>query len=164
MDKSGPRHTALKSPLIERSDLQTPRQRTLYGALTLVFWAFWIYLWVPVIALLAWALGVEQAYKYMVVLGGYRDVINLLGIYSLIILLLGGGLVVWALYNIVRFRGIENRTSALPVTPAEIGRDFGQDPASVARWQSEQRLYVTHDEHGRIAHVEALIDGAAVPI
>src|SRR5664279_4021374 len=99
MDKSGPRHNALKSPLIERSDLQSPRQRTLYGALTLAFWAFWVYLWVPVLAFLAWTLGVEQAYKYMVVLGGYHDVIHLLGIYSLIILLLGGALVLWAMYN-----------------------------------------------------------------
>lgn len=164
MDESGPRHTALRSPLIERADLQSPRQRTLYGALTLAFWAFWIYLWVPVLALLAWALGVEQAYKYMVVFGGYRDVINLLGLYSLIILLLGGGLVLWAVYNILRFRNVEKRRAALPVTPLEIGEHFGQEPASVARWQSEQRLFVTHDETGRIAHVEALIDGAAVPI
>jgi len=164
MDQSGPRHTALKSPLIERSDLQSPRQRTLYGALTLAFWAFWIYLWVPVLALLAWSLGIQQAFKYMVVLGGYHDVIRLLGIYSLMILLLGGGLVIWASYNIVRFGGVEKRTAALPVTPAEIGRDFGQNPESVARWQSEQRLYVTHDQHGRITRVEALIDGAAVPI
>jgi biofilm PGA synthesis protein PgaD len=164
MDKSGPWHTALKSPLIERSDLQSPRQRTLYGVLTLAFWAFWIYLWVPVLALLAWSLGVQQAFKYMVVLGGYHDVVKLLGIYSLLILILGGGLVLWAGYNIFRFGGIEMRTAALPVTAAEIGRDFGQNPESVAHWQSEQRLYVTHDEHGRIARVEMLIDGAAVPI
>ena len=164
MDESGPRHTPLKYPLIERSDLQSPHQRTLYGALTLAFWAFWVYLWVPVLAFLAWTLGVQQAYKYMVVLGGYRDVISLLGIYSLIILSLGGGLVLWALYNIIRFRGVEKRTTALPVTPKEIGQYFGQNPESVARWQTEQRLYVTHDETGRIAHVEALVDGAAVPL
>ena len=164
MDESGPRHTALKSPLIERSDLQSPRQRTLYGALTLAFWAFWVYLWVPVLALLAWALGVEQAYKYMVVFGGYRAVLSLLGLYSLVILLLGGGLVLWAVYNILRFRNVEKRAAALPVTPVEIGRHFGQDPASVARWQDEQRLYVTHDATGRIARVEILVDGAPVPI
>ena len=93
MEKSGPWHTAMKSPIIERSDLQSPRQRTLSGALTLAFWAFWFYLWLPVLALLAWALGVQQAFKYMVVLGGYHEVIRLLGLYSLIILLLGGGLV-----------------------------------------------------------------------
>ena len=164
MEQSGSRHIALKPPLIERSDLQSPRQRTLYGVLTLAFWAFWFYLWLPVLALLAWMLGVQQAFKYMVVLEGYREVIRLLGIYSLIILLLGGSLVLWASYNIIRFRGVERRVAALPVTPTEIGRDFGQDPESVARWQSEQRLYVTHDQDGRIARVETLPDGASVPI
>ena len=164
MDQSRPRHIALKSPLIERSDLQTPQQRSLYGVLTLAFWAFWFYLWLPVLALLAWSLGIQQAFKYMVVFGGYHDVLRLIGMYSLVILLLGGGLVLWAVYNIVRFRGIERRTDPLPVTPAEIGREFGQDPTAVIRWQSEQRLCVTHDLLGRIAHVEVLIDGATVPI
>jgi len=164
MDQSRPRHIALKSPLIERSDLQTPQQRSLYGLLTLAFWAFWFYLWLPVLALLAWSLGVQQAFKYMVVFGGYHDVLRLIGMYSLVILLLGGGLVLWAVYNIVRFRGIERRTDPLPVTPAEIGREFGQDPSAVVRWQSEQRLCVTHDLLGRITQVEVLVDGAFVPI
>ena len=164
MEESGPRHNALKSPLIERPDLQSTRQRTLYGALTLAFWGFWFYLWLPVFALLAWMLGLQQAFKYMVVLGGYHEVIRLLGIYSLIIVLLGGGIVFWANYNITRFSGVERRRVNPPVTPADIGRDFGQDPKSVARWQSEKRLYVMHDDEGHIARVEIMIDGASVPI
>jgi biofilm PGA synthesis protein PgaD len=163
MDQSGPRHPPLISPLVERPDLQSPRQRTLYGAVTVVFWALWVYLWVPVLALLAWALGVEQAYKYMVVLGGYVDVIRLVGIYALVILALGGGLILWAAYNILRFRGVENRTHALPVTAVEIGQYFGTDPALVARWQEEKRLYVSHDPEGRVSDVVALADGAPVP-
>ena len=163
MDQSRPRHPALKSPLIERPDLQSPRQRALYGSLTLAFWAFWFYLWLPVLALLAWALGLQQAYKYMVVLGGYHDVIRLLGFYGLIITLLGGGLVFWALYNILRFGGVERRAEALPVTAAEIGLEFRQNPQSVALWQGAQRLYVTHDQDGRIALVEILIAGATTP-
>lgn len=164
MDQSGPRHTPLKSPLIERSDLQSTGHQTLHGILTLVFWAFWFYLWLPVLALLAWMLGVQQAFKYMIVLEGYHEVIRLLGIYSLIVLLLGGGLVLWAVYNIIRFRGIENRITALPVTPAEIEQYFGHHQTSVARWQNEQRLYVTHDQKGCIAHVEMMTDGTGVPI
>jgi biofilm PGA synthesis protein PgaD len=164
MDQSGPRHHFLKSPLIERPDLQSSRQRTLYGALALAFWAFWIYLWLPVLALLAWALGVQQAYKYMVALGGYVEVLRVAGIYCLVILALGGGLVLWATYNIVRFRGIEHRTAALPITATEIDRYFGQNPGSVARWQRGRRLYVTHDQEGWIARVEILADGASVPV
>lgn len=163
MDQSGSRHSALISPLIARPDLQSPRQRTLYGVLTLAFWAFWFYLWLPVLALLAWALGLQQAYKYMVVLEGYQQVVHLMGIYSLVILLLGGVLVLWATYNIFRFRGVERRSATPPVTPAEIGRAFGQDPDAVARWQGAQRLYVRHDERGTIAGVDILAARTAMP-
>ncbi|MDP2248746.1 MAG: poly-beta-1,6-N-acetyl-D-glucosamine biosynthesis protein PgaD, partial [Nitrosomonadales bacterium] len=122
--------------------MQTPQQRTLYGALTLGFWALWFYLWLPLLALLAWSLGLQQAFKYMVVLEGYQEVIQLLGLYALIILFLGGGLIVWAVYNIIRFSGVERRTDALPVTPKEIGHHFDQDPKAVANWQNQRRLCV----------------------
>jgi len=163
MDQSGPRHPVLKSPLIERPDLQSPRQRTLYGALTLSFWAFWIYLWLPVLALLAWVLGVQQAYKYMVVLGGYVDVLRLAGFYGVVILLLGGGLAVWATYNIARYGDVEHRRQAHPVELAEIVRYFGQEEASVTRWHNERRLYVMHDADGRISHVEVLAEDGQAP-
>jgi biofilm PGA synthesis protein PgaD len=163
MDQSRSWHSALKSPLVERPDLQSPQQRRLYAGLTLAFWVFWFYLWVPVLALLAWSLGIEQAYKYMVVLGGYRDVVRLAAFYGLVILLLGGGLVLWAVYNILRFRGVEKRTAARPVTSSEIGNYFGQAPAAVARWQGGRRLYVKHDDVGGIVAVEILADGAATP-
>jgi biofilm PGA synthesis protein PgaD len=164
MDQPRPRHQGLKSPLIERPELQTPRQRTVFGALTLAFWLFWVYLWVPVLALLAWLLGLQQAYKYMIVLGGYQEVVRVIWLYALVVLLLGGGLLIWAVYNIMRFSGVEKRTAALPVTAVEAGRHFGQDPEAVTRWQGGQRLYVTHDPDGRIAKVEILSDGAPVPV
>jgi len=165
MDQSGPRHSPpLKSPIIERADLQTRGQRTLYGLLTVGFWMFWIYLWVPVLALLAWLLGVQQAYQYMVVLEGWVGLVQLLGFYALVIFLLGGALLLWAGYNILRFGGVEKRTAPLPVTAVEIGRHFGKDAKSVESWQSQRRLFVAHDEDGHIDHVAALVDGAPVPI
>ncbi len=145
---------SMKYPLVERPELQSGRQRTLYGALTLIFWVLWIYLWLPLLALLAWALGVEQAYKYMIVLGGYNDFLRVLGMYGLVILLLGCGLIVWAIYNIVRFGGGESRLTPLAVTDAQIGRHFGQEHAAIAHWQLARCLHVSHDDNGRIACVE----------
>jgi biofilm PGA synthesis protein PgaD len=159
MDQPGPRHPALISPLIERPDLQSPRSRTMYGVLTALFWTLWLYLWLPVLALLAWALGLQQAYKYMVVLGGYQEVLRVVGLYLLVILGLGGGLMAWAAYNILKFRDAGQREAALPVTPGEIGRHFGQDAGAVAAWQAGRRLLVTHDAGGRIARVEELAEG-----
>ena len=154
MDQPGSRHPALKSPIILRPDLQSPQQGVVYGVLTLVFWAFWLYLWLPLLALIAWSLGVQQAYKYMVVLGGYRDLLHLLATYGLIILLLGGALVTWAIYNIVRFRGIENRSANLDITHAEIARAFGMNQLAVENWQRAKCLTVTHKQDGRILGAE----------
>lgn len=163
MDQPGPRHQILKPPLIERPDLQSPRQRTLYGALTLAFWMFWFYLWLPVLALLAWALGVQQAYKYMVVLGGYVEVLRVVGMYALIIFLLGGALLLWANYNIMRYGSVEKRKAVVPITPEQISLYFGQDLQSVLLWRTKQRLCVSHDESGRVVNVEVLANSAAIP-
>lgn len=164
MDESRPRHIAvkpilyknLKTPLIERSDLQSPQQRRLYGALTLAFWALWIYLWTPFLALVAWALGIQQAYKYMVVLNGYQEVLKLLGLYGLVILVLGGALILWAVYNIIRFSGVERRTEAQPVTIKDIGQYSNQSAESVAHWQQQKRLCISHLQNGHVDQVEIL--------
>jgi biofilm PGA synthesis protein PgaD len=161
MEQSGPRHSRLKSPLIERPDLQSAQQRTLYGVLTLAFWALWFYLWLPVLALLAWALGVQQAYKYMVLLDGYQQLLRLLGIYCLVILLLGGGLVLWASYSIFRFRGIERRSAHREISSAALALHFGQPAELVARWQGFKQLYVTHDQAGHITRVAAQLNEAS---
>lgn len=99
----------------------------------------------------------------MVILGGYHEVIRVIGMYSLVVLLLGGGLVSWAFYNIIRFGGVERRVRDLPVTPAQFGRDFGQNPELVALWQKGKILYVTHDTDGHITNVEIVPDSMIVP-
>ena len=115
------------------------------------------------LALLAWGLGIEQAYKYMVVYGGYREVIRLLGFYALVIGALGGSLTLWATYNIVRFRGVENRVEARSVTPEHCASYYALDTQSILAWQGAQRLYVTHDTAGRVVQVAVLAAGVAVP-
>lgn len=156
MDQPGSRHPAMKSPIIDRADLQSPQQRTVYGVLTFVFWVVWAYLWLPLLALVAWAAGLEQAYKYMIVLGGYEEVIGLLGVYTLIILLMGGSLVGWAAYNILRYGKRAKRSSSEPPGLEEVARHFGQGAQAVAGWRKAQRLSVSHDEKGAIARVDVL--------
>jgi biofilm PGA synthesis protein PgaD len=153
----------MKPPIINRADLQNFRHRTVSGVMTALFWTLWAYLWLPLLALAAWAVGVEQAYKYMVVLGGYEEVLRLLGIYTAVILILAGSLYAWATYNIFRFGGSPQRSATAPPSVEEVARHFQQGPLAVGKWQQAQRLYVVHDEKGGIAQVEALLAGAPVP-
>lgn len=163
MDQSGPRHPPLKSPIINRADLQTLQHRTVSGVVTFVFWVIWAYLWLPLLALIAWAVGLEQAYKYMIVLGGYEEVLHLLGIYTLVIGLMSGSLVAWATYNILRYGKLANRSSSPPPPLEQVARYFRQGPIAVGAWREAQRLYVIHDERGDIERVQMLAAGQPVP-
>lgn len=155
MDESGTRHSILRTPIIGRAgQAQTRPQKVVYGAVTVAFWAFWIYLWVPLLALLAWSLGIQQAYRYMVELEGYIEFISLVGMYMVVILFLGGALLLWAWYNIARFSGVERRLPKAEVTVEEVASGFRLNAADVQRWQSARRLVVTHDENGAISHVD----------
>jgi biofilm PGA synthesis protein PgaD len=160
MDISRSRYPSLnlKQPIIERPDLQTRGQRTVTGALTVAFWALWIYLWVPLLALLAWALGIQQAYKYMIALQGYHLLGHVLAIYAAVILVLGSILLAWAGYNIHRFGGrADKRSGRARVTEADIGRDLGQDERQIGHWQRARLLLVRYDDAGRLADVHRLV-------
>ena len=156
MEKSGTRYPILKSPVVERSVTpQTPPQKLAYGVLTVAFWAFWVYLWVPLLALLAWSLGIQQAYKYMLEFGGSADLARLVAFYLLVIVVLGGALLLWAGYNILRFSGVERRTPSAPVTTQQVAGMYNLDAAEIERWQGLRRIVVTHDEHGAISGIQA---------
>jgi biofilm PGA synthesis protein PgaD len=163
MEESRPRPAALNPPIIDRPDLQTLGHRTISGVLTTVFWAMWIYLWLPLLALFAWMVGIEEAYKYMVVLGGYKEVLRLLAIYTIVALLLGGALVVWATYNIQRYGKLPQRSGNRIPLVAEVARWFRQAPNAVESWRASKRMYVVHDADGNIARVDLLPDGTTVP-
>src|ERR1017187_7341901 len=51
--------TEMKDFIIDRPSLQTARQRLIYGSVTLGFWVLWIYLWLPIVGLIGWALGIR---------------------------------------------------------------------------------------------------------
>jgi biofilm PGA synthesis protein PgaD len=148
--------------MLETAAAQSASVRSFYGFVTILFWAFWVYLWLPLLALLAWALGLQQAYKYMIVLGGYQEVLRLLWIYALIVLVLGGTLVLWATYNIIRFRGVERRTRAAPLSTEQIAAYFNKRPEQLVLWHGAKRLLVIHDVVGHVVRVD--VPAATPPV
>jgi len=162
MEKPRPRTAAARPLIIERPDLQSRPQRMVSAALTAVFWALWLYLWLPVVALLGWAFGFSRFYDEMVRREGYKPLAELLGWYGLAIGLLAGSLVCWAIYNLLRFRGRERRTARPLVRVAQIAEDAGVDADTLLLWQRARVLSVMHDDDGRIESVEVF--SAAKPV
>ena len=140
----------MKQLIIDKPGLQSARQRVLYGSMTVLFWALWIYLWLPVLAVVGWVLGLRIAYFQMVVLNGYAGLLHLLRFYLTVIAGLGGSLLIWAYYNFFRFRGTNRRSHVPKVGVDETSRHYGIDPAVVAGWIDSRRVTLYHDANGKL--------------
>lgn len=156
MDEPRPR-TAPADLIIEDPKLQTLGQKTLYGLLTVVFWALWIYLWLPLITLLAWAFGISRFVDIMVVGQGFEALKEVIVVYFIVIAVMGGALVLWALYNRIRFSGRERRTNTTaPASSAIVARNLRQRETTVLIWQHQKNLRVSHDQAGHIERVQVV--------
>lgn len=143
-----------KRPLIiENPELQTPRQRYAFAAMTLAFWILWFYLWIPAVSLLAWLFGAERFYQEMIIKSGLSALIEVLSIYSAIVLGMGIVLTGWAWYNQLRFRGRDKRRSSAIVSPAEVGSFFAVRPEQFDLARYAKHVVIEHDEHGQIKDI-----------
>lgn len=143
--------------IIEDPALQTPAQKVLYGTLTVVFWALWIYLWLPLITLAGWTFGVFRFIDIMVVEQGLIALRHVMIFYLITVAAMGGTLVVWATYNWVRFSGQERRAATITENSGPlVAAAIGQAETNVLRWQHAKILLVSHLPDGKIESVKIL--------
>jgi biofilm PGA synthesis protein PgaD len=144
----------MKRVIIERPDLQSPLQRAATGGITFVFWVFWIYLWLPLISLVAWLIGVKLFRENIIDNDGYKTLLHDVGWYALIIALIAVVQISWGRYNLLRFRDKELRKSTNPVDLATRARAFKIDPQRLEQWQAAKYLVIHHDPRGDITAVD----------
>lgn len=154
MDQSGP-GPASRELIIDAPERQTPWQRVVFGALTLAFWAAWVYLWLPLITLLGWFGWAQRFVDVMVVQRGAATLLDLLLWYALIALVLCGALILWAVVEWTRFRDSKRRhQSPVPVSALELAAKLRASPTEMERILRSRRLVVHHNERGRIDRIE----------
>src|SRR5215469_8152238 len=94
--------------IINRPELQKPLQRATFTFITMIAWTLWVSLWLPLLTLIAWLLGLQDVYVKLGLDHPYQAAENLnmvLGVASICALSLGG----WAFYNRMRFGGRQRR-------------------------------------------------------
>jgi len=144
-----------ESIIIELPALQTQRQRLLLAVITGIFWAAWCYLWLPVVSVIEWAFGLPNRYQAFV-LHGYSALQEVLPVYCGVISLMGGSLIAWATYNMLRFKGSDRRSGRADMDLDVLADFHAVQPAALARWQEARLLVLDHDESGDIASVTLL--------
>lgn len=155
MEKHRQRPTSSRDGLIiERPDLQTLWQKYSYGFFTALAWTIWLYLWLPLVSLIAWLFGVRVFYEHMILLGGYRGFLQLLTLYTMAVLFIAAVLIVWALSNQLRFRGKERREPIQPATNEDVARFFNISADAVAQAQRAGRVVIAFDEESVMPRIE----------
>lgn len=133
--------------VIDRPELQAPAMRAFFSAVTVVMWSFYIYLLLPLATLIGWYVGFTAVYEEMVMRRGWEALLQLLGWYSLIVLLIALAQVGWASINWARFKGNRDRRR-LSERKVDMGvkHMFLTDLDRHADWQNAKRLVVHHHE------------------
>lgn len=150
---------AKNNPLIiDRPDWVRPGEKLTALGITLLFWGALLYLWQPLLSLLAWGLNIHLFYNHMIVMGGYHAFLNLLVFYAAVIGILGGGLILWARVNQYRFRGKNRRTGIYVTDEAKLCEGLGVSSERLAQLRASGRLTILLDEAGRIERVSADTD------
>ena len=140
--------------IIDRPSLQSSSQRMIYPVITFAFWILWIYIWLPLVSLVAWGFGVQLFYDEMILESGLEAFTELAGTYGVVIILLGASLISWALYNWRRFRNKERRSATGLLSTEELAEYFQVDIDELLICHDANRIVVHHNERGDVERVE----------
>lgn len=127
----------------------TARERARDTLITAILWAVYLYLWVPLVSLLAWALGFEFAYEVMVRAGGASDLLPILLEYAVVVSIIFSAFTIWSVSNRLRYKDLERRTRREPVDDAALASYFRIPQSQIAAMRSRQVIHVSIDEDGR---------------
>lgn len=136
---------------IDAPELLTGSQRARDTLMTAAMWLVYLYLWVPLLSLVAWLLGLELAYDVMIRSGGARDLGSVLIVYLVIIVVIFCGVTTWSLTNRYRFGHLHRRKAQRQVSDAEMSQYFGVAAGMLDTLRSARRVRVDVDEQGGIA-------------
>jgi biofilm PGA synthesis protein PgaD len=140
--------------IIESPGLQRPLPRSAWALATALFWFAWFWLWLPLISVIGWALGIYSGFDQFVERWGYIELLRLLPYYIAVIGTTGLMLVGWSLIQYHRFHGKERRKAFPLVTRADIAKSLGLAESTTLPWVDARRMVAHHDENGRVSWVE----------
>lgn len=139
--------------IIQRPDLVPIAKRGVLALIAAVGWALWLYLLLPLGALLAWWFGYQRVDLF--VLTNPSKTLETIHIYALIILAGGLLFIFWAVYNWLRFRGMDRRNAPKPVGSEDIGQAFHLPRESVQLAQGGTNLVFHYSDEGEITRITA---------
>ena len=138
--------------LIYSPQNQSSVQRGLYGTITLVAWAVYFYLILPLVTLLLWWLGLRGSYMrlWLPEAGFDRTLAFTLPLLAVVCALV---LIGWAEINRARFQNRERRSQTADARPEEIADALGASHPFAERLRGARVATLTLDEEAALSGV-----------
>lgn len=135
-------------PIIDHTPTRVPGKRLASGALTAFAWSLYAWLWVPLITVIAWVVGVRTAYVRLYLNDSEIDPFLLLAL-PVIALVCAALLIGWAEYNRVRFSGVERRGRRDDIDDAQVRQALGASAALAAKLRDGRIVRIALDDDAR---------------
>lgn len=121
---------------------------------TIVFWALFVYLWMPLITVIGWTLGLYHSYNEFTYARELANLKHLAFVYTMIVLALGGALLMWALQEYLRFRNVNRRREPVKVENVELAKYVNIPESDISTCQRTRRLVAHHGADGSILSID----------
>jgi biofilm PGA synthesis protein PgaD len=141
--------------VIQNAGLQPRLYRTAWGAVTLAFWAVYVYLWLPVATLLIWLAGVRLAVVELYLRENRIDTF-LVGALPVLAIAAAALLIGWAELNRAWFVGKERRRDVPDISIERIAATLNT-PHSIAHALQEMKIALIRMDADAIPY--AVADG-----
>ncbi len=141
--------------IINRPDLKS--RPLIFGeqVLTIIFWGFWFYLWLPLISVIAWLLGFRILYTHIMELGGIDNFFAQFDTFSRGVAIASGLLACWSFYNLKRYGSYNRRNKVLPTDIKRLKKEFSLSDRDWQTFQEARVLLLSLDAQGRVTGVQA---------
>jgi len=138
-----------RPPIIYRPDLQPRPQRLLFSSLTALAWLIWLYLFLPLLSLLAWWFGVDLFAKFILRPEDTAHLFTLLRYFGVVIIATVI-IIAWSTYNLKRFGGLDRRKMTPPVSDADLCARFNIPQELLENLRTGRNLVLELDDLGQI--------------
>lgn len=139
--------------IIKRPDLLNTTKKGILAVIAAIGWILWIYLLLPLGAVLAWWFGYQRLDIFILI--DPARTIQTLQIYAIIIAIGGLLFIFWATYNWLRFRRVDRRGAPPMADAVAISQAFHIQPSDVEAAQGGKTLAFNFDDHGQIIQIES---------
>ena len=144
----------LHDTTIQMRQMLTARQRAREAFITTALWALYGYLWLPLVSLVAWYMGLDFAYEKVIQAGGPEELILLLLWFCIVCLVSLLVVVTWSGLQHSKYKGKGERRTTAPVLDLEAEREFWRIEESLQQQMKAAKVQtVSLDDNARIVSV-----------